>query len=59
MKKCLVTVHFYDVNEESTTSYMFKFDDQIEAIQFANNITDNFFGIERVDVNINWKVNAK
>ena len=57
--KYIVTIHFYDINEEHSTSYMFKFDDQIEAIRFANNITDGFYGIERVDVNISWKVNAK
>ena len=55
----IVTVYFYDIHGENCTSYMWTFDNETDALQFANTVTDNFLGIERLDVSISWKLNEK
>lgn len=54
-----VDIHFWDIRNEHTVSEMFKFDNMMDALKFATDVTDHFYGIERVDISISWIIKAK
>ncbi len=54
-----VDIHFWDIRNEHAVSEMFKFDNMMDALTFATAVTEHFYGIERVDVNIRWTIKAK
>lgn len=57
IKEYIVTIyHWYG---ERCSSLNFKFDDRLDAYKFASDITDQYFGIEKIDVSINWRIKEK
>lgn len=56
MEYTVMIHHWYD---KHCSSLAFKFNNQIDALRFANDITDRYYGIEKIDVAVSWRIKEK
>lgn len=57
VKEFIVTIYVWD--KERCSSVNFKFDNQLDAYRFATEVTDQYFGIDKIDVSIHWRIREK
>lgn len=55
----IVEIAFWDISEENVSIKKFKFDSLYDAMKFAIDATDHYYGIERIDASVNWHIDAK